>query len=301
MTIDMIDLYLNISSLNCADGVSDNSWSAEKNLSVIFNSTFKIPTISEIESTIGNANQYNTTIYSSTNNSAVKIENASMPNWDNKDTDTINVIVSNKTLPQCGTAAAGSSGICWEETASIAIQGLSSGQNSISISYDNFAAATPAATTTASSSGGGGGGGATVSVTKTSYSKTFSTLLPTVKRTITQGELTRLGTPLKQITILVADKATKVKITVEKLEEKPSSVPVTGSTVYQYINIDTENLEDSNIAESKIKFEVPRSWLTDNGVGEEDISLARFSICVCVLVVSKEKCSADAARSEERR
>lgn len=137
----------------------------------------------------------------------------------------------------------------------------------------------PTVTTTAAataSAGGVGGGGASVSTTRTSYSKTFGTLLPTIKRTLTSGELAKIDTAVTQITILVSEPANDVQIIVSKLSQKPADVPAPSEKVYQYVDI-ASTLEESGVAESEITFKVPISWLSQNGVSENDVSLARYS------------------------
>ena len=83
---------------------------------------------------------------------------------------------------------------------------------------------------------------------------------------------------IKEITIRVANSVNNVKITVEKLTQKPADITVEISgKVYQYFNIDNENLPDENVAEAKVKFEVPTSWINQNEIIVNTIALNRFS------------------------
>jgi PGF-pre-PGF domain-containing protein len=135
---------------------------------------------------------------------------------------------------------------------------------------------TPVSSPAAASSSGGGGGSTSASITKNSYSKTFNTLLPSAARTVTQGELARIDTAIREVTILVAQQSSFVTVTVEKLGDRPSSIPAPGGKVHSYVEINS-TLGNENITESKIKFEVARSWMAENEVAESDISLARYS------------------------
>ena len=83
---------------------------------------------------------------------------------------------------------------------------------------------------------------------------------------------------LKEISISVNNPANNVKITIEKLDGQPASVTktITGN-VYQYIQITHENLNDTNINKAVIKFNVTKTWISQNGFDASEIALARFS------------------------
>jgi len=81
------------------------------------------------------------------------------------------------------------------------------------------------------------------------------------------------------MTIEVNNKANKVTITISKYSGQPAVVThnITGGKVYQYLEIGHDNLNDSNIASSKLRFNVTKSWLAANGYGANDVILQRYS------------------------
>lgn len=95
----------------------------------------------------------------------------------------------------------------------------------------------------------------------------------TAKMTITKEEI-----GITEIVIEVREQASHVKLTVTKLDKKPASVvhEVAGK-VYQYIQIDKENLEDANVKSASVKFKVPKSWIRDNNLSQETIALNRYT------------------------
>jgi hypothetical protein len=77
---------------------------------------------------------------------------------------------------------------------------------------------------------------------------------------------------VKQIEIIVNNEAQNVKITVTKHDGKPAEVSVTKSgKVYQYIQIDAENLAGS-LDKAKVQFRVEKSWASQNGLSKESIA-----------------------------
>lgn len=84
-------------------------------------------------------------------------------------------------------------------------------------------------------------------------------------------------TGIKEIQIQVNNPAQNVKITVLKYDGKPAEVSVEKSgKVFQYIQIKTENLED-NLEKATITTKVKKTWVSDNGLEEENIALFKFN------------------------
>ena len=65
-------------------------------------------------------------------------------------------------------------------------------------------------------------------------------------------------------------------ITVESLNSNPYTDSASDK-IYQYLNIKKSNIADSDASTITISFRVPKSWLTSNGVNEDDIVLYRYS------------------------
>ena len=119
----------------------------------------------------------------------------------------------------------------------------------------------------ATSSGGGSG---TVSSVK---SNIFSTVTPE-KVSVMKNFAEETG--VKEIKIEVNNEVKNVKVTVSKYDEKPAEVSVekTGK-VYQYMQINTENLVD-NLKKAIITIKVEKTWLSDSGLEKENIILSKF-------------------------
>ncbi len=124
-----------------------------------------------------------------------------------------------------------------------------------------------------SSSSGNSGGAGTTTPTTSTESNTFVKVTPE-KISIMKISDKEIG--IKEIKIQVKDEIKNVKITISKYENKPSAVSVkkTGN-VYQYIHIETKNLE-KNLEKATLKIKVKKSWVSDRGLGKDNISLFKF-------------------------
>lgn len=126
---------------------------------------------------------------------------------------------------------------------------------------------------TSSGSGGGGGGGSVI--TQRDYA--INLLSKIVPNKAAEVRVDREGVSLKQITIDVLNEVNNVKVTVKKLDKRPATVihSVSGN-VYQYIEIEKENIEDQDIRSAKIRFLVKKEWIRENNINESTISLNRY-------------------------
>jgi PGF-pre-PGF domain-containing protein len=81
---------------------------------------------------------------------------------------------------------------------------------------------------------------------------------------------------IKEITINVNNKAQNVKIDVKKYEGKPAAVSVekTGK-VYQYLQIEVSNVV-GKLDNAKITTKVEKAWVSENGLGKEDVVVSKF-------------------------
>jgi len=124
------------------------------------------------------------------------------------------------------------------------------------------------------SSGGSSGGGGTSTTNK------ISRLIPK----ITEGnniilflEAETNKVDVEEIQIDSNAKVNNVKVTVEKLDEKPEKVSSAGNNIYSYLKIDKTQLTDENINEAKIKFRVNKTWMKKNNLQKDKIILKRFT------------------------
>lgn len=129
-------------------------------------------------------------------------------------------------------------------------------------------------------------------------SGTYQTTTQTMTQTrtiahIADGETASVSftkTDVTGIEITVKNAASNVKVTVEKLLTRPSSVPDVlnqikdslstfniGSKLktFGYLSINV-NMDDSNIDNAKVTFKVDKSWLSENNIDRSNVKLARY-------------------------
>ena len=118
----------------------------------------------------------------------------------------------------------------------------------------------------------GGGGG-----TYTPLPKQINSWTKITPGVATIMKITKKEIGLKQIQIEVKNPANNVRITVTKLEGKPASVTqeISGK-VYKYLEINAENLNETNLERAKIQFEVNKTWVLENNLDKNRIYLYRF-------------------------
>jgi PGF-pre-PGF domain-containing protein len=68
-----------------------------------------------------------------------------------------------------------------------------------------------------------------------------------------------------------------VRMRIERLEERPSSLPAPDGPTLAYYIIET-NIPADAIDYAKIGFSVPKTWLTSNNISEESVRLLRFVV-----------------------
>ncbi|MBS3052348.1 MAG: PGF-pre-PGF domain-containing protein [Candidatus Aenigmarchaeota archaeon] len=151
----------------------------------------------------------------------------------------------------------------------------------ISLGFSTYKVSSTSATTTtvastSSSGGGGGGGGATAkAVAVRKVSTVFSEVSPDK---VNKWTVTTKGVGLVEMHLEVKNKANTVRMTVERLDNKPVSITrETTGKVYQYMEITKTGLTDDNLNMAKLKFAVNKSWLTANNVDPMKVVLNRYA------------------------
>jgi PGF-pre-PGF domain-containing protein len=112
--------------------------------------------------------------------------------------------------------------------------------------------------------------------------QTFVTV--TAGSTITMP-VAKTGIAVSEVAIAVENAAANVQITVKAVPTLPSGTPALAITsaagnagkVYSYLSISIVNLSNTNIASAKVKFTVPKSWLTQNALAAGDVALYRYT------------------------
>jgi PGF-pre-PGF domain-containing protein len=129
-------------------------------------------------------------------------------------------------------------------------------------------------TATPSSPSSPSGGGGASDTTKKTKRHIFSKITPGVASIMKDFDK---DFGLKEISIEVKNPAQNVRITVTKYNSKPAEVSKEKSgKTYKYLQINATNVE-SELEKATIKTQVKKSWVSDNGLAKDKISLFRFN------------------------
>jgi len=79
---------------------------------------------------------------------------------------------------------------------------------------------------------------------------------------------------IEEISIEVSEDSEDVKVSVTTYDSNPSAVSAKGGKVYNYLKIDTENLD--NLKKAVIKVKIPISWREQEGLDKEDVAVFKF-------------------------
>ena len=82
--------------------------------------------------------------------------------------------------------------------------------------------------------------------------------------------------PFKNILVVLKSDVTSPSLRISELLSKPYTSTEFENTVYKYVKVKTTNLNDDSISSIIIKFAVPKSWLTENNLKEDDVALFRY-------------------------
>jgi PGF-pre-PGF domain-containing protein len=132
-----------------------------------------------------------------------------------------------------------------------------------------------------SSSGGGSAGGSVASTPDGTKVSTTTGKSEITIPSISDGDNIGVDiddpieTGVRRITFVSTSSKANISITVSKLDTTDKPVPE--QDVVQYIEISTENITDSDISSGTITFQVKKTWLSDNGFAEDEITLLRYT------------------------
>lgn len=133
--------------------------------------------------------------------------------------------------------------------------------------------------TTGGSTGGAGGvPSKNITVTIGKNNATISIPSITANKSANVSIEKTADVSITQINITVKNSVNNVKITVEKLAEKPAIIiqNLTGK-VYHFIQINKTNIADKDIDRIKIRFAVNKSWINETDINESTIALQRYT------------------------
>ncbi|HLD39231.1 MAG TPA: PGF-pre-PGF domain-containing protein [archaeon] len=129
-------------------------------------------------------------------------------------------------------------------------------------------------TTTSSSSGGGGAGSnATTNTTVTKESQSFSS----VAATPLTLKFTKISNGVTEIELTTLFNKNSVQMSVADGTKPSAGDPVSTGAVYKYIDITKVNAVDSDFSLIKIRFKVPKTWITTNSIDSLKVSLYRYN------------------------
>ena len=133
-----------------------------------------------------------------------------------------------------------------------------------------------------SSSSGGSGGGSSGGSSSSSESSVTGDTVKQVDSSFVfssdPGEINKFefneDNGLTGLELTLSDAVVGAAITVTKTNTKPSSVTDLDTSVYTYIQVDKNELEDSNIQQALMKFKVEKGWLNNN---KGNVVLSRYN------------------------
>jgi len=125
------------------------------------------------------------------------------------------------------------------------------------------------------STGGSSGGSSSTTSSGQKETRTVN-IAPEQPTTVTMNNEEDHG--VLDITIGVNSAANSVQVSVQKLAGKPATVTqdVSG-TAYRYLEISKSGLLDTNVKDAKVRFQVEKSWVTENNIDVGSIALNRYS------------------------
>ncbi|MEK6807973.1 MAG: PGF-pre-PGF domain-containing protein [Nanoarchaeota archaeon] len=135
--------------------------------------------------------------------------------------------------------------------------------------FTGAAAATAAASSSSGSSGGGGGGGGLNEPKSTTLLASIAAGIPTA----ISVDGSKIG--VSEVVLETLYPASDVTFSTTKLASKPSTVDVAPNVVYNYINFVT-SLPDTSLQKATVKFQVKKSWLTENSIDKTTVALQHW-------------------------
>ncbi len=148
----------------------------------------------------------------------------------------------------------------------------------MNVTVFSFATSAAASSTTTTSSSSSSGGSATTTTTTTANvqataGRVWDTLAAGSTGTLT---INNADIAVTNVAIDVKNTVTSPSLNVDSLKSNPLSASASAK-VYQYLQITKSNLADADASKIAIKFKVPKSWLSTNGVADSNVALWRYS------------------------
>jgi len=133
---------------------------------------------------------------------------------------------------------------------------------------------TVTAASSGGSGGGGSGGGTSSGVTGTFAKEVWTSINAgeTAKVEVTNGAI-----GITEVSFSVADTTYGAWLKVEKKDSLPSDVQSFSGKVYKNVEITENNVKKALSGTAKIEFKVTKVWLSENGLGKDDVAMHRYA------------------------
>jgi PGF-pre-PGF domain-containing protein len=132
----------------------------------------------------------------------------------------------------------------------------------------------PSSTSSGGGGGGGGGGGSATTEEPTKRTLLISSASPS---TPIEFEIDSENIPVNKVEITVEQEVSDIKVSVESLDARPSSVTIPEGELFNYLEISTKNLLDQDIEDAEISFIIDEDWIEDNDINLDSILLQRYN------------------------
>ncbi|MFH1591433.1 MAG: PGF-pre-PGF domain-containing protein [archaeon] len=123
-----------------------------------------------------------------------------------------------------------------------------------------------------SSSGGGSTGGTTPVSASTSTAKVWTELPKGENAMILEETLI----PFKKLTFSTKSDLKDVELKVVAFTGKPSALTEVEGVAYKYIEVEEKNIGNDDISWAELSFKVEKTWLVNNGLNADSVSLFRW-------------------------
>lgn len=120
--------------------------------------------------------------------------------------------------------------------------------------------------------GGGGGGGGGLVATQEKFSK----VIASEKEKITLSRPNEES--VRELDIYLRGEVTNGRVEVKELEDHPRSVDEFQKKIYKVIEIEHTNINEGDIKEADIEFEIEKDWILENKINKNNIALYRYSL-----------------------
>ena len=231
----------------------------------------------------GSETEGNYTLYiNATDTMGYVNDTASAVFWVDRTNPTISSFSLSDTTPKTGDSVTGTCSATDNlGTATTAVTGISTSTTgdktatcTATDNAGNTATSTASYTVSRTDTGGGGGGAAPAAGTSVGGSTA-------IVSSVASGETAEFkmasidNLAVSAIDIAFAEAAVNARVTVNKLNELPTTITPPSEKTYQVLTIAKTNIADSAIKTADINFKVAKSWLTENNVAQTDIALFR--------------------------